>query len=129
MTPTDRELRLRSHHMPRLVLGYAIALLVQTCFGQQDPTAYQYEDPAANVEQISGLIGITPVLAHLQDLKGKRDSESLLRSLLIRQQILELVQSASLQVDATIARIEGEVAQANEYRAFCRKGGPGVRPG
>lgn len=88
------------------------------CFGQQDPAAYQYEDPASNIEQISRLAGISPLLSELKELKGKRDNESVLRSLIVRQGILERVESASLQVDATIARIDGEVAQANEYRSI-----------
>lgn len=109
----------RGHAFARNLYAHLFcALLVGAtpCWTQQAVNAFQYEDPAPNVEQISRLTGLTPLLDRLKELGNKHDSASVLQSLYIREQVLERVTGASLQVDGTIARIEGEVAQANEYR-------------
>ncbi len=86
------------------------------CRAQQGESGFQYEDPESNLEQMSQLAGLTPLLNRLKELNKPGDSGRTLQALYARQQILEKVMGASLQVDATIARVEGEIAQANEYR-------------
>ena len=102
----------------KVCMRFLCALLaaVSVCGAQHDASGFRYEDPESNVEQISQLAGLTPLLAQLKELGKKQDSGKVLQALYVRQQILERVTGTSLQVDATIARIEGEVAQANEYR-------------
>lgn len=102
----------------KLRIGLVTCLLLTASPGtaQQSGSVFQYEDPTSNVEQISELVGLTPLLNRLKALGSKGDSENMLQTLYLRQQILERVTGTSLQVDATIARIDGEVAQANEYR-------------
>lgn len=94
----------------------SLIFFVTDCRAQKSPNSFQYEDPESNVEQISQLARLTPLIARLKELAAHPSSESSVQALYVRQMILERVTGVSLQVDATIARIEGEAAQANEYR-------------
>ena len=113
--PAWRILRLRWERRPLAAL-FIFLVAGSLCRAQRGESGFQYEDPESNVEQMSQLAGLTPLLNRLKDLNKPGDSGRTLQALYTRQQILERVMGASLQVDATIARIEGEIAQANEYR-------------
>ena len=57
-----------------------------------------------------------PAINHLNELAHDQADASKITPL--RQQILEKVVAASLQVDATIAQIDNEIAQSNEVRGY-----------
>ncbi len=63
------------------------------------------------------LIGAGDEIAELKGLVGRNDADRW-RVLWLHQHVSELVMAASLQVDATIAQIDNEIARANEVRGF-----------
>ena len=68
-------------------------------------------------EDIAQLIGVQPQIAQLQQLAASATPDRW-QLLWLHQYISERVMSASLQVDATIAQIDNEIARANEVRGF-----------
>jgi hypothetical protein len=68
-------------------------------------------------EAIAQLIGVQPQIAQLQQLAAGATPDRW-QLLWLHQYISERVMSASLQVDATIAQIDNEIARANEVRGF-----------
>jgi len=63
------------------------------------------------------LIGAEQEMTELRGLLRKSDADRW-RVLWLHQRITERVMAASLQVDATIAQIDNEIARANEVRGF-----------
>ena len=63
------------------------------------------------------LIGAEHDVTELRDLLKKGDADRW-RILWLHQRIMERVMAASLQVDATIAQIDNEIARANEVHGF-----------
>lgn len=63
------------------------------------------------------LIGAEHDVAELRDLLAKGNSDRW-RILWLHQRIMERVMATSLQVDATIAQIDNEIARANEVHGF-----------
>jgi hypothetical protein len=75
------------------------------------------QQPQAESESTARLIGAEEDIARLRDLLGREDADRW-QVLWLHQRVMERVMSASLQVDATIAQIDNEIAQANEERGF-----------
>jgi hypothetical protein len=63
------------------------------------------------------LIGVEREIAELRELVARKDADRW-RVLWLHQHISERVMAASLQVDATIAQIDNEIARANEVRGY-----------
>jgi hypothetical protein len=63
------------------------------------------------------LIGVEREIGELRELVARKDADRW-RVLWLHQHISERVMAASLQVDATIAQIDNEIARANEVRGF-----------
>jgi hypothetical protein len=62
------------------------------------------------------IIQVLPEMNQLNEsVCDQSDASKVMR---LRQQILEKVVAASLQVDATIAQIDNEIAQSNEIRGY-----------
>jgi len=78
----------------------------------------------ANAEATARLIGVQAEIAELQQLSDRQKlspgvaSEDRWRILWLHQHISEQVQAASLQVDATLALIDNEIARANEIHSY-----------
>jgi len=71
--------------------------------------------PAENTAE---LVDILPELIQLQELSARATSGDRWQILWLHQRISEQVLAASLQVDATIAQIDNEIARANEVRGY-----------
>ena len=71
--------------------------------------------PAASTAQ---LIGVDSEINQLRSLSGSAAPVDRWQILWLHQHIYEKVMAASLQVDATIAQIDNEIALANEVRGF-----------
>jgi hypothetical protein len=69
-------------------------------------------------ESTAQLIKVSGELARLKELAGKTDGVDRWEVLWLHQHITEQVISASLQVDATLAQIDNEIARANEVRGY-----------
>jgi hypothetical protein len=69
-------------------------------------------------ESTAELIGITTSLKQLRSLSGGTAADDRWQILWLHQDIYERVMAASLQVDATIAQIDNEIARANEVRGY-----------
>jgi hypothetical protein len=74
------------------------------------------EAETAAVMRTARIIQAQPELIRLNELVRNQSDAS--KIVPLRQQILEKVVAASLQVDATIAQIDNEIAQANEVRGY-----------
>jgi len=82
----------------------------------QTPKSGQSTLPTA--ESTAELVGVTPDVTQLRKLSGSAVSEDRWQILWLHQHIYERVTSVSLQVDATIAQIDNEIARANEVRSY-----------
>jgi hypothetical protein len=88
--------------------------LVFSALAQAQVKKDQAETPA--VQRTARIIGALPEINRLDESVHNQSDASTIMPL--RQQILEKVVAASLQVDATIAQIDNEIAQANELRGY-----------
>jgi hypothetical protein len=69
-------------------------------------------------ESTAELIGVSSELNQLRKLSASPDTADRWQILWLHQRISEQVMAASLQVDATIAQIDNEIARSNELRGF-----------
>jgi hypothetical protein len=71
---------------------------------------------ASTVPRTARIIRVLPEMNQLNDLiRNQSDAAKIMP---IRQAIVEKVLAASLEVDATIAQIDNEIAQSNEVRGY-----------
>jgi len=70
----------------------------------------------SNVLHTARIIQVLPEINQLDELLRSRSDPSEITAL--RQVIIEKVLAASLEVDATIAQIDNEIAQCNEVRGY-----------
>jgi hypothetical protein len=100
----------------RLAPGLLLAVLALTL-----PAAAQTETEQAKQSALDGTARLVGVLDEVSELRLAAASSSTpdrWRILWLHQHISERVMAASLQVDATIAQIDNEIAQANEVHSF-----------
>jgi len=70
----------------------------------------------SGVVRTARIIQVLPEMNQLNEsVRDQSDASKVMR---LRQQILEKVVETSLQVDATIAQIDNEIAQSNEIRGY-----------
>ncbi|HEY4047179.1 MAG TPA: hypothetical protein VGM27_09980 [Acidobacteriaceae bacterium] len=93
-----------------VILTISLAAAAQT-LGSAQP-----KQPTS--ESTAQLIGVLHEVNQLQKLSGSTASADRWQILWLHQQISEQVMAASLQVDATIAQIDNEIARANEVRGY-----------
>jgi hypothetical protein len=74
--------------------------------------------PPAAAESTAQLISIASEIGQLKKLSNSSVPEDRWQILWLHQHISEQVMAASLQVDATIAQIDNEIARANEVRGY-----------
>ena len=87
--------------------------------GQRPPRLVNSGELPPSAEQVASATGLLPLFSRLQEMVTlPPDAANRLEVLSLRQEILEDVVSNSLQVDATIAKIDNEIAQASELRAY-----------
>ena len=92
----------------------AMTALALLAIAQPKMTADDAE--TSPVMRTARIVRVLPELRELINLTRSQTDPSKLTPL--RQNILEKVVSASLQVDATIAQIDNEIAQSNEVRGY-----------
>lgn len=78
---------------------------------------YGQPKPATS-ESTAQLIGVLSEIKQLQELSGSTAAADRWQILWLHQHISEQVMAASLQVDATIAQIDNEIARSNEVRGY-----------
>ena len=69
-------------------------------------------------ESTAQLIGVSSEISQLKKLSANPVEADRWQILWLHQRISEQVMAASLQVDATIAQIDNEIARSNEVRGF-----------
>jgi hypothetical protein len=74
--------------------------------------------PTVASESIADLIKVSAEIRQLQKLSTGAVAADRWQILWLHQRIFEEVMAASLQVDATIAQIDNEIARANEVRGY-----------
>jgi hypothetical protein len=99
----------RSFSMSALVAISLTTAAQSTAFGQQAQLISQ---------STAQLIGVQSEISQLQKLSGSAAIEDRWQILWLHQHISERVMAASLQVDATIAQIDNEIARSNEVHGY-----------
>jgi hypothetical protein len=92
------------------MLVCVLSLAAQTCLPGQ--TQQSTTDGTAQ------LIGASSEIRRLGEISGSTEAADKWQILWLHQRISEKVTAASLRVDATIAQIDNEIAQANELRGL-----------
>jgi hypothetical protein len=98
----------------KLTRSLLIAASALSAFAQ--PQVNNNEAPASTVTRTARIIQVLPEINQLNELAGSQPDPSKITPL--RQVIVEKVLAASLEVDATIAQIDNEIAQSNEVRGY-----------
>lgn len=107
------------------VLRHAVVVFVWVSIASvgrtQNPEGTQGRAPSA--ENTAQLVGVSSELAQLRAFSAGAagagaNSNDRWQLLWLHQRISERVAAASLQVDATIAQIDNEIARANEVRGY-----------
>lgn len=102
-----------------VVLATFVCALPNLNAGQRTPKLANTQELPPSAEEVAGSTGLLPLFTRLQQLAAQPpDSVNQFEVLSLRQEILEDVTSSSLDVDATIAQIDNEIAQANELRGY-----------
>jgi hypothetical protein len=93
-----------------MLVYFAVCAVAVAQDVRQEPRQLEWESTAR-------LIGAQGEIAKLRGLLEQKDADRW-QILWLHQRITERVMSASLQVDATIAQIDNEIARSNEVRGF-----------
>jgi hypothetical protein len=87
--------------------------------GQRTPRLADIGELPSSAEEVARATGLLPLFNKLQEMiASPPDAVNQFELLSVRQEILEDVMSSSLEVDATIAQIDNEIAQANELHGY-----------
>jgi hypothetical protein len=98
----------------KLIRSLLITASAFSAFSQ--PQVNDNEAPASTVTRTARIIQVLPEVNQLNELVRSQPDPSKITPL--RQVIVEKVLAASLEVDATIAQIDNEIAQSNEVRGY-----------
>lgn len=104
-----------------LILAVLLGFLPCQILGQQSQAPVTTVAPNSSpVLQTAQLIGITAEMKQLEHAPGSATpgSPELWQILWLRQRVLERVTAAQLEVDATVAQIDNEIARAAEVHGF-----------
>jgi hypothetical protein len=103
-------------------MSFATGLLIFALLAIPLATKAQSPNPGqpkmAILESTAQLVGVLSELTELQKLSASSAPIDRWQILSLHQHISERVMATSLQVDATIAQIDNEIARANEVRSF-----------
>jgi len=121
LTQETRKRRIRPRH--GIIIGMFLArglpifalLTIAVAAQTQSPDS---APPMPVAESAAQLIGILPEVTELRKLSAGAAPADRWQVLWLHQRITEQVMTASLQVDATLARIDNEVVRANELRGY-----------
>jgi hypothetical protein len=101
-----------------LVRGLTIfaVVAISLTITAQAPVSGQREPPTS--ESTAQLIGVLSEIRELRELSSSPGPVDRWQILWLHERISEQVMAASLQIDATIAQIDNEIARANEVRGY-----------
>jgi hypothetical protein len=102
----------------RLAWVLPLFALLTTCLPAYAQGAQSPQPTAATLQDTAQLIGVLSELNRLQALSNNATETNRWQVLWLHQRISEQVMAASLQVDATIAQIDNEIARAGEIRSY-----------
>jgi uncharacterized small protein (DUF1192 family) len=100
------------------VLAMAAGYVCAFAQVSEPPQEKQVQERPQAPESTAELIGVAGEISQLTSLSANPASADRWQMLWLHQRIYEQVMAASLQVDATIAQIDNEIARANEVRGF-----------
>jgi hypothetical protein len=80
--------------------------------------AQNAEPPRPNLENTEQLIGVLPQVTEIEKLSASAGSEARWQIVRLHEQIAERILLAELELDATNARIDREIAQADELHSY-----------
>jgi hypothetical protein len=103
-----------------MTLNRCLPIIALALPAMAQPQITADEAETSPVMRTARIIRVQPELSQLIKLTKTQADPSKLTPL--RQKILEKVVAASLQVDATIAQIDNEIAQSNEVLPLRQKG-------
>ena len=96
----------------------AVVLIVPFAFPQSTPDT-PTPQATANADQVANILGISQLVSRARSLHAQTpcDSSPMLPELTLRQDILDTVTAASLEVDGVLAELESERARLSELSA------------
>ncbi len=98
---------------PLAASAFAILACIAAAQGFQSPPS-----TARSPQAMAELAGVAPEIAQLRTIAAGSAPADKWQVLWLHQRITEQVLAASLQVDATMAQIDNEIARANELRGY-----------
>src|ERR1700738_4678322 len=114
----DQYCRIRSNSLMSSVRSLSLLAMVTISLAAAAQTLGFAQPTQPTSESTAPLLGVLHEVSQLQNLSGSTASADRWQILWLHQHISEQVMAASLQVDATIAQIDNEIARANELRGF-----------
>ncbi len=112
------------HHRRVIIIGMSLArslhlvVLAAIVVAASAQTVQSRSHQPLASESTAELIRVSSELSQLKKLSASPDTADRWQILWLHQRISEQVMAASLQVDATIAQIDNEIARSNEVRGF-----------
>ena len=114
---SERSCERRYHSPMSLVRSLSLLVLASFALAATAQTVESRTSPSAP-ETTAELIKVSPEIRQLQELSASTAPADRWQILWLHQHISEQVMAASLQVDATLAQIDNEIARANEVRGY-----------
>src|ERR1700733_7776483 len=114
---SERSCERRYHSPMSLVRCLSLLVLASVALATRAQTV-EPRTPLATPESTAELIKVSAEISQLKRLSSSTAPADRWQILWLHQRISEQVMAASLQVDATIAQIDNEIARSNEVRGF-----------
>jgi hypothetical protein len=113
-----RRPRLSATRSPARARGLGVIALLSVALAALAQTSESDEPRHLGFARTAELVGASSEIARLRELSASKAAGDRWEILWLHQRISERILAASLQVDATIAQIDNEIARANEVRGF-----------
>jgi hypothetical protein len=114
---SERSCERRYHSPMSLVRSLSLLVLASVALATRAQTV-ESRTPLVAPESTAELIKVSSEIRQLQKLSASTAPADRWQILWLHQHISERVMAASLQVDATLAQIDNEIARANEVRGY-----------
>src|SRR6202012_4018774 len=114
---SERGSERRYHSWMSLVRRLSLVVLASVALATRAQTV-ESRNPVVAPETTAELIKVSPEIRQLQRLSTSTAPADRWQILWLHQHIYEQVTAASLQVDATLAQIDNEIARANEVHGY-----------
>jgi hypothetical protein len=114
---SERSCERRYHSPMSLVRRLSLVVLASVALATRAQTVESLT-PVVTPESTAELIKVSAEIRQLRELSTSTATADRWQILWLHQHIYEQVMAASLQVDATLAQIDNEIARANEVHGF-----------